>query len=106
MIEVPNRMRDRSSSCGSGGELAKVISGLSPVPVDDDARIEALDLGRGMDVEQRIGRILALEADRAMVELEVAPGEIIIAAHQVGPAGEARRVGEATDVQAGPSSGC
>ena len=32
VIEVPNRIRDSSSSCGSGGVLAKVISGLSPVP--------------------------------------------------------------------------
>ena len=47
------------------------------------------------------GGILALEADRPAVELEVAPGEIIVAAHQVGAAGEARRVGEAADVQAG-----
>jgi len=27
VIEVPNRIRDSSSSSGSGGELAKVISG-------------------------------------------------------------------------------
>ena len=30
VIEVPNRMRDNSSSCGSCGTLAKVISGAGP----------------------------------------------------------------------------
>src|SRR4051794_16520021 len=54
-----------------------------------------------MDVEQRIGRGFALEADRAAVELKVAPGEIIVAADQVSAAGKARRVGESADLQVG-----
>ena len=32
VIDVPNRIRDSNSSWGSGGTLAKVISGLRPVP--------------------------------------------------------------------------
>src|SRR4029079_12469471 len=66
------------------------------------ARVEALDLRRGVDVEQRIGRVLALEADRAAVELEIAPGEIIVAAHQLGAPREARCVGQPADLKIGP----
>ena len=33
VIDVPNNIRDSNSSWGSAGTLAKMISGLSPVPV-------------------------------------------------------------------------
>ena len=75
--------------------------GLEAGALHEDAGIEPLDLRLGVDVEQRIGRALAAEADRAAVEPEVAAGEIIIAADEVGAAGEARRVGEAADVEVG-----
>ena len=55
-----------------------------------------------MDVEQRVGRALALEADHAAVEPEDPAGEIVIALHEVGAAGEARRVGETADLKIGP----
>ena len=83
-----------------------MISGLRPVPLHDDAGVEALDLRLGVDVEQRIGRAFAAEADDAAVEPEDAAGEIIIAADQVGAAGEARRIGEAADLRGWSSSGC
>src|SRR5207253_2965479 len=76
--------------------------GLQTRALHDDARVEALDLCRRMDIEQRIRRAFALEADSPAVELEVAPREIIVAAHEVGAAGEARRIGETADLQAGP----
>ena len=101
VIEVPNRIRDSSSSCGSCGTLAKLISGLQAGSADEDAGVEPLDLRLGADVEQRIGRAFAAEADDAAVEPEVAAGEFIIAANEVGAAGEARRIGRPADVEIG-----
>ena len=80
--------------------------GLEAGALDADAGVEPLDLRLGVDVEQRIGRAFAAEADHAAVEPEVAAGEIIIAADEVGAAGEARRVGEAADLEVRASSGC
>ena len=99
-------MRDSSSSCGSGGVLAKVISGLRPVPWTMTLASSPWTCACGVDVEQRIGRAFAAEADDAAVEPEVAAGEIIIAADEVGAAGEARRVGQAADLRGWSSSGC
>ena len=65
------------------------------------AGVESLDLRFGMDVEQRIGRAFAAEADDTAIEAEIAPGELIIAADQVGSAGEARRVGRPADRELG-----
>ena len=85
VIEVPNNIRDRSSSCGSCGLLAKVISGLNPVP-------RTITLASrpgpapGRECPARIGRTFAIEADDPAVELEVAPGEIKVAAHEIGSA--------------------
>ena len=53
------------------------------------------------DVELRIGRAFAAETDDAAIEPEIAPGKIIIAADQVGAAGETRRVGEPADLEVG-----
>ncbi len=64
-------------------------------------RVEALDRGLGVDVEQRVGRAFAAEADDAAIEPEDAAGEIVIALDEVGAAGEARRVGKAADLEVG-----
>ena len=101
VIEVPNRIRDSSSSCGSGGDAGEDDLGLEAGALDDDARVEPLDRGLGVDVEQRVGRAFALEADHAAVEPEDAAGEIVIALDEVGTAGEARRIGEAADLEVG-----
>ncbi len=55
-----------------------------------------------MDVELRIGRAFAAEADDAAIEPEIAAGEIVIATHQVGPSGEARCIGKAADAKVRP----
>ena len=54
------------------------------------------------DVELGIWRTFAVEADDPMLEAEVAPGEIIIAADQVCATGEARSVGEPANLQVRP----
>ena len=59
---------------------------MKPGAANDDAGIEPLELRLGMDVEQRIGRGLSLEADFAAVELERPAGEIVVAADEVGAA--------------------
>ena len=66
-----------------------------------DRGIDPLDLRFGANVEQRIGRAFAAEADDPALEPEPAPGELIIAANEVGLAGEARRVGASADVEVG-----
>src|SRR3712207_8803069 len=58
------------------------------------------------DVEQGIGRTFAAEADDPAVEAEIAPGELIFAAHEVGAASEARGIGEPADLEVGaPAAG-
>ena len=66
-----------------------------------DGGAKSLDVRLGVNVELRIGRAFAAEADDAAVEPEVAAGEIVIALDEVGAAGEARLVGEAADLEVG-----
>ena len=101
VIPVPNRMRDSSSSCGNCGTLVKAISGLQPGALHRDRGIDPLHLRLGANVELRIDRAFAAEADRPAVEPERAPGKFIIAAHEVGLPREARRVGAPADVERG-----
>ena len=65
VIEVPNRIRDSNSSCGNCGTEVKAISGLQPGAATVTAASSALDLRFGANVEQRIGRAFAAEADRS-----------------------------------------
>jgi hypothetical protein len=55
----------------------------------------------GADVEQRIGRVLAVEPDDSMTEPEVASGELIIAADELGAAPERWRIGTSADLEVG-----
>ena len=68
-------------------------------PADYDVGIQPLNVCFGADVEQRIGWALPTEADDPAVETEVAARKIIVPAHEIGPAGEARRVGSASDLK-------
>ena len=64
-----------------------------------DRRVEVGRIRIGLDIERRIGRHLAAEADHPARQLELATGEFVIAAHQIGAPGDRRIVRRAADLQ-------
>jgi hypothetical protein len=90
VIDVPNRRRLSSSSCGRAGVLGEGDFRLLPAPGHPDDRVQPLDAALRHDVENRVGRALSGEANRAPLQVESAAGKVVAAADQVRPAGDPR----------------
>src|SRR3546814_15041838 len=73
--------------------------GLLRVAGDVDRRVEPGLARIGRNIERRVGRHFAGKADDPAIQLELAPGEFVIAADQVRAAGDRRIVGRAADLE-------
>ena len=90
VIEVPNRIRDEQFVLRQRGRRGEGDFGPLAAAGDADLGGEAAHPRLGGDVELRVDRRFAGEADVAADQVEAPAGEIVGAAQQVGVAGDAR----------------